>query len=77
MEKKNRIQKLRNEVKDSIKKVKEQFLFQSPQEMVKDMQKNRPVADMLVETALYFMEKFSEKSGSGTYWILMIWSILP
>ena len=61
MEKKNRIQKLRNEVKDSIKKVKEQFLFQSPQEMVKDMQKNRPVADMLVETALYFMEKFSEK----------------
>ena len=65
MEKKNRIQKLRNEVKDSIKKVKEQFLFQSPQEMVKDMQKNRPVADMLVETALYFMEKFTEKKQIG------------
>ncbi len=61
MGKKDQIQKLRNEVKDSIKKVKEQFLFQSPEDMVKDMQKNRPVADMLAEVTLYFLEKFAEK----------------
>lgn len=61
MEKKNRIQKLRNEVKDSMKKVKEQFLFQSPKEMAEDMQKNCPVADMLAEATLYFLEKFAEK----------------
>ena len=38
-EKKERVQKLRNEVKGSMKKVTEQFFFQSPEDMFEDMRK--------------------------------------
>lgn len=60
-EKKGRVQKLRNEVKSSLKKVAGQFFFQSPERMLADMQKNRPVADMLVEAALAFQQEFESK----------------
>ncbi|MCI9176391.1 MAG: helicase-exonuclease AddAB subunit AddA, partial [Lachnospiraceae bacterium] len=59
--KKERVQKLRNEVKNSMKKTTEQFFFQSPEQMLEDMKKNRPVADMLIEVTLSFMEEFAEK----------------
>ncbi len=59
--KKERVQKLRNEVKNSMKKTTEQFFFQSPEQMIEDMKKNQPVADMLIEVTLSFMEKFAEK----------------
>ncbi len=59
--KKDRVQKLRNEVKASVKKVTEQFFFQEPGQMVSDMQKIKPVADMLVEVTLSFAQAFSEK----------------
>ena len=53
--------KLRNEVKNSMKKAVEQFFFQSPEQMIADMKKNQPVADMLIEVTLAFMRKFAEK----------------
>ncbi len=59
--KKEQVQKLRNEVKSSFKKVTEQFFFQSPDQMVTDMQRIHPVADMLVEVTLSFHHAFSEK----------------
>ncbi len=59
--KKDKVQKLRNEVKASAKKVAEQFFFQSPQQMVEGMQKIQPVADMLIEATLSFLHAFSEK----------------
>ena len=59
--KKERVQKLRNEVKNSMKKAVEQFFFQSPEQMIADMKKNQPVADMLIEVTLAFMRKFAEK----------------
>lgn len=60
-EKKERVQKLRNEVKNSMKKTVEQFFFQSPEQMIADMKKNQPVADMLIEVTLAFMRRFAEK----------------
>lgn len=59
--KKERVQKLRNEVKNSVKKITEQFFFQSPEQMLWDMKKNRPSVDMLIQVTLSFMQKFAEK----------------
>lgn len=59
--KKEQVQKLRNEVKASMKKVTEQFFFQSPERMIEDMHKNQPIADMLVEVTLSFINAFAEK----------------
>ena len=44
-----------------MKKAVEQFFFQSPEQMIADMKKNQPVADMLIEVTLAFMRKFAEK----------------
>ncbi len=60
-EKKERVQKLRNEVKGSMKKVTEQFFFQSPEDMFEDMRKNRLAADMLIEVTLAFRREFAAK----------------
>lgn len=59
--KKERVQKMRNEVKASVRKIREQFFFQCPEKMLKDIQKNRPVADMLIEVTLSFIHAFSDK----------------
>lgn len=59
--KKERVQKLRNEVKASVKKISEQFFFQSPEQMVADIKRSRPAADMLIEVTLAFGRAFSEK----------------
>lgn len=59
--KKERVQKMRNEVKDSYKKLKEQFFFQQPEKMVEDMKRNRLQADMLIDVTLDFLRAFSEK----------------
>lgn len=61
MAKKERVQKMRNEVKESVKKIKAQFFFQTPQKMVEDMGKSRPAADMLIDVTLDFLRAFSEK----------------
>ncbi|MCI8484795.1 MAG: helicase-exonuclease AddAB subunit AddA [Lachnospiraceae bacterium] len=60
-EKKERVQKLRNEVKSSVKKTIEQFFFQRPEEMVLDLKKNRQAADMLLDVTLSFYHRFAEK----------------
>lgn len=59
--KKEQVQKMRNEVKSSMKKVTEQFFFQSPAAMVEDIRRNKPVAEMLIEVTLSFMHKYAEK----------------
>ncbi len=59
--KKEQVQKLRNEVKSSVKKVTEQFFFQNPEEMIADLGKNRPTVDMLIEVTLAFLHGFAEK----------------
>lgn len=59
--KKEQVQKLRNEVKASMKKITEQFFFQSPEAMIADIKKNQPVADMLIEVTIAFIHAFAEK----------------
>ena len=60
-EKKERVQKLRNEVKSSLKKIAGQFFSGSPEQVLADLQKNRPVADMLVEVTLAYMRELAAK----------------
>lgn len=60
-EKKEQVQKLRNEVKASIKKITEQFFFQPPEVTIEELGKNAPVVEMLVEVTLAFWKAFSEK----------------
>ncbi len=59
--KKERVQKMRNEVKASVKKITEQFFFQSPAQTMEDLAKSRPAADMLIEVTLAFMQAFAQK----------------
>lgn len=59
--KKDQVQKMRSQVKASVKKITEQFFFQNPEDMRKDMEKCRPVADMLIKVTLAFIQAFSEK----------------
>lgn len=61
MRKKEQVMKMRDEVKDSVKKIKAQFFFQSPQKVVEDIKKSRAAADMLIEVTLAFMQAFAEK----------------
>lgn len=60
-EKKEQVQKLRNEVKASVKKITEQFFFQPPEVTIEELGKNAPVVEMLVEVTLAFWKAFSEK----------------
>ena len=60
-EKKDQVQKLRNEVKASVKKITEQFFFQPPEVTIEELGKNAPVVEMLVEVTLAFRKAFSEK----------------
>lgn len=59
--KKDRVQKLRNEVKNSVNKAKAQFFFQSPEKTAEDVRRCRPTADMLINVTLSFLHAFSEK----------------
>ena len=59
--KKERVKNLRNEVKTSVKKITEQFFYQSPEMMISDIQIIRPVADMLIEVTIAFIHAFAEK----------------
>ena len=60
-EKKELVQKMRNEVKASVKKITEQFFFQPLEEMIEELGKNYPIVDMLVEVTLAFKKAFADK----------------
>lgn len=59
--KKECVQKMRNEVKASMKKITEQFFCRSMEETCQDLQKNKPVVDMLVQVTQDFMKSFSAR----------------
>ena len=61
VQKKDQVQKLRNEVKASVKKITEQFFFQAPEMIVEELGKNEPIVAMLIEVTLAFEKAFSEK----------------
>lgn len=61
MRKKKQVMNMRDEVKDSVKKIKAQFFFQSPHKVVEDIKKSRAAADMLIEVTLAFIQAFAEK----------------
>lgn len=59
--KKDQVQKLRNEVKASVKKITEQFFFQPPEVMTAELSKNSTIVEMLIEVTLSFQKAFSKK----------------
>lgn len=60
-QKKQYVQELRNEVKDSRKKLMEQFFFLSPTELAAGLKENEPVIRMLLTVTADFMDAFLAK----------------
>lgn len=59
--KKDQVKELREEVKKGIKDLAGQFFYQSPEEMLADLQKVKEVMKVLFELTLDFMEAFAAK----------------
>lgn len=59
--KKLRVQELRKKVKDSRKKLMEQFFFLEPEEMAARLSFCRPVVESLLDVTLEFLERFTRK----------------
>lgn len=60
-QKKQQVQELRNAVKDSRKKLMEQFFFLPPAELVAGLKENEPVIRMLLSVTADFMDAFLAK----------------
>lgn len=60
-DKKQYVQDLRKEIKDSRKKLLEQFFFLPAKEMVENLNKNEPLLQTLVKLTLEFWEAFEKK----------------
>ena len=61
LEKKEKIKMFRDEIKKALKDLSAGFFFQSPQDMVKDLQEVRDVMKVLFELTAAFMEAFAKK----------------
>lgn len=59
--KKEKIKALREEVKKAVKDLTSQYFFQSPEEMLKDLQSVNQVMQVLFDLTLEFMEEFAKK----------------
>ena len=59
--KKDEVKALRDEVKKGVKDLTSQYFFQSPQEMLADMQAVNQVMQVLFDLTLEFMEEFAGK----------------
>lgn len=59
--KKDKVKELREEVKKGIKDVANQYFFQTPEEMLNDLQAVRGVMQVLFELTLEFMEEFAKQ----------------
>jgi ATP-dependent helicase/nuclease subunit A len=59
--KKEKVKQLREDVKKGIKDLTSQYFFQSPEEMLKDLQAVKDVMKVLFELTLDFMEEFAKK----------------
>jgi ATP-dependent helicase/nuclease subunit A len=59
--KKDKVKELREEVKKGIKDLTNQYFFQAPDEMLKDLQAVDKVMQVLFELTLEFMDEFAKK----------------
>ena len=60
-DKKKEVKDIRDLYKKRISGIKEDFFFQSPDEMLKDMKKMQPMIDQLIELTIEFSQAFAEK----------------
>ena len=60
-QKKEQVKALREDVKKGLRDLINQYFFQSPEEMIKDMQAVSPVMQVLFDLALEFAEEFAKK----------------
>lgn len=59
--KKDRVKELREEVKKGLKDLGEQYFFQTPEEMLKDIQAAGAILQVLFDLTLDFMDEFAGK----------------
>ncbi len=60
-EKKERVKELREEIKKGLKGLCEQYFFQTPEEMLTDLQETGSILQVLFELTLDFMKEFADK----------------
>lgn len=60
-DKKDKVKELREEFKKGLKDISGQFFFQSPEEMLKDLQEVNHIMQVLFDLTLEFMEEFALK----------------
>lgn len=60
-QKKERVQEIRKEVKDTLEDIRKSFFFQTPEQMLADMQNTAPAVSRLIELALDFSEEYQRK----------------
>lgn len=60
-EKKELVKGIREQVKGSLKAIREQYFYQTPGQMVEDLKGSREQAEVLLELAGTFYRRFSEK----------------
>jgi len=60
-EKKELVKGIREQVKGSLKAIREQYFYQTPEQMVEDLKGSREQAEVLLELAGAFYRRFSEK----------------
>lgn len=59
--KKDQVKELRDEIKKGLKDLTNQYFYQSPEEMLKDLQAVREVIQVLFELTSEFMDEFAKK----------------
>lgn len=59
--KKDQVKELREEIKKGLKDLTNQYFFQTPEEMLKDMQAVKEVIQVLFELTLAFTQEFAKK----------------
>ncbi len=58
---KEKVKELREEIKKGMKDLSEQYFFQTPQEMLADLQEAGSILQVLFDLVLDFMEEFAQK----------------
>ena len=63
-EKREHAQKVRNKVKEMIKKVKGDFLYDTTEQMMKDIEESYPIVSQIAELVMEFNRRFEEEKRS-------------
>ncbi len=71
------VKELRNQAKESLKELGEQYYFSEPEEVIQNIRQAAVPVQVLIDLTLRFQAAFAAKREKRTSWIFQIWNILP